>query len=211
MTGSSHDTGATANRPLGLFGGRFDPIHRAHIAIAQAVANELNLDEVRWIVTGSPVHKPAVAPAHHRLHMVELALHELGDTRMAVDAREISAANEGKNNYSADTIASIQTEFPERKIIWILGEDQLEHFQTWSRWPWIIERVTLAVCGRPNSDSQEISRVLRDLGADIRWIALSPDKVSSTLIRNQIRSGISDTDLLPSSVYNYISENKLYK
>ncbi len=211
MTGSKPGQGPTESRPLGLFGGRFDPVHRAHIAIAQAVADELNLDEVRWIVTGSPVHKPAVAPTHHRLNMVELALHELGDIRMAVDAREISAASEGKNNYSADTIASIQIEFPERKIIWILGEDQLEHFQTWSRWPWIIERVTLAVCVRPNSDSQAISRVLRDLGADIRWIALSPDKVSSTLIRNQIRSGISDTDLLPSSVYNYISENKLYK
>jgi nicotinate-nucleotide adenylyltransferase len=211
VTGSKPGQGPTESRPLGLFGGRFDPVHRAHIAIAQAVADELNLDEVRWIVTGSPVHKPAVAPTHHRLNMVELALHELGDIRMAVDAREISAASEGKNNYSADTIASIQIEFPERKIIWILGEDQLEHFQTWSRWPWIIERVTLAVCVRPNSDSQAISRVLRDLGADIRWIALSPDKVSSTLIRNQIRSGISDTDLLPSSVYNYISENKLYK
>jgi len=211
VTGSKPGQGPTESRPLGLFGGRFDPVHRAHIAIAQAVADELNLDEVRWIVTGSPVHKPAVAPTHHRLNMVELALHDLGDIRMAVDAREISAASEGKNNYSADTIASIQIEFPERKIIWILGEDQLEHFQTWSRWPWIIERVTLAVCGRPHSDSQAISRVLRDLGADIRWIALSPDKVSSTLIRNQIRSGISDTDLLPSSVYNYISENKLYK
>jgi len=210
VTGSSRGTGPTSGRPLGLFGGRFDPVHRAHIAIAQAVADTLNLDEVRWIVTGSPVHKPAVAPAHHRLRMVELALYELGDKRMTVDSREIFEANQGRKNYSADTIASVQIEFPERRIVWILGEDQFEHFQTWSRWPWIVERVTLAVCGRPSSDGQAISRALKARGADIRWIALSPDKVSSTLIRNQIRSRIPNTDLLPSSVYSYISKNNLY-
>ena len=57
----------TKQGPLGLFGGRFDPIHRAHLAIATAAANQLDLTEVRWIVTGDPEHKTAYAAAEHRL------------------------------------------------------------------------------------------------------------------------------------------------
>ena len=76
-------------KPLGLFGGRFDPVHRAHVAMAQAAADQLQLEEIRWIVTGSPIHKPAAAESHHRLKMTGLALEELGDTRMRLDDREI--------------------------------------------------------------------------------------------------------------------------
>ncbi len=133
MTGSKPGRGPPESRPLGLFGGRFDPVHRAHIAIAQAVADNLNLDEVRWIVTGAPAHKPAFASAEDRLHMTRLALHELGDPRMVADDREIIAAKNGGSNYTADTVLSVQQDYPGRKLIWILGEDQLQKFHSWSR------------------------------------------------------------------------------
>ena len=121
MTGSRQGDEPTAGRALGLFGGRFDPVHRAHIAIAQAVADNLGLDEVRWIVTGAPAHKPAIASAEDRLQMTRLALHELGDPRMVVDDREIIAAKNGGSNYTADTIQTLHRECPGRKLIWILG------------------------------------------------------------------------------------------
>lgn len=200
-----------SDSPLGLLGGRFDPVHRAHIYIAQAVADQLKLDEVRWIVTGSPVHKPTVASASHRLRMVELALAELGDPRMVVDDREVIAAAAGKTNYSADTIASFQAEFPIRSLVWILGEDQLEKFKTWSRWEWIIKNVMLAVCGRPNADTQKISEDLHHQGADIRWINLTHDTASSTLVRDRISSGGPIDDLLPQAVADYIARQGLYR
>jgi len=62
---------------LGLFGGRFDPVHRAHMAMARAAADALQLAEVRWIVSGSPEHKPAVASAVDRLAMTRLALRDM--------------------------------------------------------------------------------------------------------------------------------------
>ena len=202
MTGS--------NSPLGLFGGRFDPVHRAHIKIAQAVADQLKLDEVRWIVTGSPVHKPTVASASHRLRMVELALADLCDPRMVADDREIIAAQTGHTNYSADTIASFKVQFPERKLVWILGEDQLEEFHSWSRWQWIVQQVTLAVCARPKTKISTVAEALKIDGADIQWINISPDSVSSTAIRDRIRSNESVNDLLPRSVADYVSDNRLY-
>ena len=211
MTGSSHGTGAEANRPLGLFGGRFDPVHRAHIAIAQAVANELKLDEVRWIVTGAPAHKPAIASAEDRLTMTKLALHELGDPRMVADDREIIAAKNGGSNYTADTVLSLQQDYPGRKLIWILGEDQLQNFLTWSRWQWLIHQVGLAVCARPNTISKSVSEVLLNEGAEITWVPVAPDTVSSTSIRDRIRLGGALDGLLPRSVIEYISASGLYK
>ena len=211
MTGSRHGAGATASRPLGLFGGRFDPVHRAHIAIAQAVADKLNLDEVRWIVTGDPAHKPAFASAEDRLQMTRLALYALGDPRMVADDREIIAAKNGGSNYTADTVLSLQQEYPGRKLVWILGEDQLQNFLTWSRWQWLIHQVDLAVCARPNTISKSVSEVLLSEGAEITWVPVTPDEVSSTSIRDRVRLGSALDGLLPRSVIEYISARGLYK
>ncbi len=210
MTGSSHGTGPALNRPLGLFGGRFDPVHRAHIAIAQAVADNLNLEEVRWIVTGAPAHKPAIASAEDRLTMTKLALHELGDPRMVADDREIIAAKNGGSNYTADTVLSLQQEYPGRKLIWILGEDQLQNFLTWSRWQWLIHQVDLAVCARPNTIGKSVSEVPLSEGAEITWVPVNPDAVSSTSIRDRIGLGSALDGLLPRSVIEYISASGLY-
>jgi nicotinate-nucleotide adenylyltransferase len=211
VTGSRHGADATASRPVGLFGGRFDPVHRAHIAIAQAVADNLNLDEVRWIVTGDPAHKPAIASAEDRLTMTKLALHELGDPRMVADDREIITAKNGSSNYTADTVLSLQQDYPGRKLIWILGEDQLQNFLTWSRWQWLIHQVDLAVCARPNTISRSVSEVLFSEGAEITWIQVAPDAVSSTSIRESVRLGTALDGLLPRSVIDYISATGIYR
>ena len=210
MTGSRQGDEPTAGRALGLFGGRFDPVHRAHIAIAQAVADNLGLDEVRWIVTGAPAHKPAIASAEDRLQMTRLALHELGDPRMVADNREIIAVKNGGSNYTADTILTLQRECPGRKLIWILGEDQLQNFLTWSRWQWLIHQIDLAVCARPNTISKSVSEVLLNEGAEITWVPVAPDEVSSTSIRDRIRLGSALDGLLPRSVIEYRSASGLY-
>ncbi len=211
MTGSRHGTDVTASRPLGLFGGRFDPVHRAHIAIAQAVADELNLDEVRWIVTGDPAHKPAFASAEDRLQMTRLALHELGDPRMVADDREIIAAKNGRSNFTADTVLSLQQEYPGRKLIWILGEDQLQNFLSWSRWQWLIHQVDLAVCARPGAEGFKVSKTINEVGGKIHWAYIEPDAVSSTEIRNAIQAGAVASSLIPVSVTDYIAMRCLYR
>jgi nicotinate-nucleotide adenylyltransferase len=211
VTGSRHGTGATASRPLGLFGGRFDPVHRAHIAIAQAVADELNLEEVRWIVTGAPTHKPAIASADDRLTMIKLALHELGDPRMVADDREVIAAKNGGSNYTADTVLSLQQDYPGRKLIWILGEDQLQNFISWSRWQWLIHQVDVAVCARPGAEGSLVSKTVTVTGGRLHWVYIAPDVVSSTEIRSAIQAGDLKPDLIPLKVADYIAARALYR
>ena len=211
MTGSSHGTGPTSGRPLGLFGGRFDPVHRAHIAIAQAVADKLNLDEVRWIVTGAPAHKPAIASADDRLAMTKLALQELEDPRMVADDREIITAKNGGSNYTADTVLRFQQEYPGRKLIWILGEDQLQNFLSWSRWQWLIHQVDLAVCARPGAEGSQVLKTITEAGGKIHLVYSEPNTVSSTAVRNAVQAGILEPDLIPVSVAAYIAAKFLYR
>ncbi len=198
--------------PLGLFGGRFDPVHRAHLRVALAVADQLGLHEIRWIVTGDPVHKSAVAPAQHRLAMVKLALGELDDPRMQADDREIiAAAKTGKPSYTADTVAALQAEQPGRTLIWILGEDQLQDFQTWSRWEWLVKNVELAVCARPEAQGGETAQRIQAAGGVIHWIRFTQDPVSSTSIRDAVHQQHSIQDWVPKSVIGYIQSQNLYR
>jgi nicotinate-nucleotide adenylyltransferase len=143
--------------------------------------------------------------------MTKLALHELGDPRMVADDREIIAAKNGGSNYTADTVLSLQQDYPGRKLIWILGEDQLQNFLGWSRWQWLIHQVDLAVCVRPGAEGSLVSKTITEAGGRIRWVYIEPDVVSSTEIRSAIQTGDLKPDLIPLKVADYIAARALYR
>jgi nicotinate-nucleotide adenylyltransferase len=202
---------------LGLFGGRFDPVHRAHMAMAQAAADQLGLSEVRWLVTATPVHKPAVASPAQRLEMVRLALEGLGDTRMVADDREITLAQGGNANPTWVTIESIQRDFPGRPLLWIMGEDQLQAFTTWHRWEWLLQNMALAVCARPQSGAatsssagQQATLAAAPAGARILPVAFEADAVSSSQVREAIQSGLPIDGLVPRAVVTFLTTHPVY-
>ena len=137
-------------KKIGLLGGRFDPVHRAHLAMATSAANQLKLDEVRWIVTGKPVHKKTFASAKQRSKMVSLALKDISDKRMILDDIEVLSSLKGESNPTYKTVEALKKNHPGVKFLWILGEDQLANFQTWQNWEWLIENIEIGVCSRPN-------------------------------------------------------------
>lgn len=196
---------------IGLFGGRFDPVHRAHLLIARAAADSLNLEQVRWIVSGEAEHKSVIAKAADRLEMVRMALAEVNDPRMVIDDREIVAKAQGRSNYTADTLMSLREEFPEERFIWILGEDQLKNFKTWSRWQWLITQIAFAVYARTDAKSAAIAQELEAMGAQIHWIGKRLDSVSSTLVRQTIREHKPIDQLVSPSVAQYITRHHIYK
>lgn len=212
MASSLPDPYAVAVPPhaLGLFGGRFDPVHRAHAAMAQATADQLGLREVHWLVTGQPVHKAASASAEDRLAMTQLALEALRDPRMVLDDREVRAARQGKESASHATVASFQAEYPGRPLVWILGEDQLASFTQWRKWQWLVQSVILAICGRPGATASASEQVLVDAGARLCPVALPPDTVSSTEIRQRVRDGQPLGKAVSPAVARYIHDHQLY-
>jgi nicotinate-nucleotide adenylyltransferase len=202
---------------LGLFGGRFDPVHRAHVAMAQVAADQLGLSEVRWLVTAAPVHKPAVARPEQRLEMVRLALKCLEDTRMVADDREITLAQGGNANPTWVTIESIQRDFPGRPLVWIMGEDQLQAFTTWHRWEWLLQNMALAVCARPkvvgatsSSANNHPPLAHAPAVASILPVAFAADSVSSSQVREAIRRGLPIDALVPQAVANFLSTHPVY-
>jgi len=224
---------------IGIFGGRFDPVHRAHLAMAKAAADQLQLEEVLWVVSANAVHKSIVATAEHRLEMVRLALEELQDPRMKLDAREIHAAERGEDNPSFKTLQSLQQERPDAQWVWILGEDQLEAFTSWQRWEWLAQNMALAVCKRPGGmqttdltsgrpeqsngpDESPGGSLVEDttglgvppelvlVGGRVIPINLQADTVSSSQVREYISKGTPIQTLVPPSVANYLAAHTVY-
>ena len=78
-------------KPLGIYGGTFDPVHLAHLRLAEEAVDHLGLSSVRWIPAGQPALRNAPrASAEERLAMVRLAI--AGNPRFSLDTGEIDVA-----------------------------------------------------------------------------------------------------------------------
>ena len=203
---------------IGLFGGVFDPVHRAHIKMAKMAADQLRLETVRWIPAGNPVHKEIDTPARHRLNMLQIALKNLKDERMVIDHRELSNGIP-KLSYTCETIKSFMKDFPKKKFFWILGEDQFLKFKSWKNWKWLLGNLILVLCRRPEDNVEkkksfgylsEVIKSLEQYGGKIVVLDVSPDSVSSSYIRDFIRKRQDPLDVLDKEVYEYAKRNNLY-
>ncbi len=192
---------------IGLLGGSFDPVHLAHIALADSARKTLGLDEVRLIPAANPWQRaPLAADASHRLAMLELAV--AGHPGLRIDPQEL--ARNGPT-YTADTLDAL----PEgHTYYWILGADQLANFCTWHRWQDIAQRVYLAVAQRPGTPLAEpdaLRRFLDEIGRPLLRLSFAPRSISSTEIRRRLAHGGDTASLLDVAVAQYIRENQLYR
>lgn len=178
---------------IGIFGGTFDPVHNAHLAMARAALEQLRLARVLFLPTG-PTHyrTPARASGEDRVAMLELALE--GEPRFAVDARELAP---GASGYTVDTLRTLGLERP-----WLLmGADQYAKLGSWHRPEEVRRLARIAVFARPGFDLQ----------GDARRVALPPMPVSSTEIRRRVAAGEDVSALVPPAVANYIQHKGLYR
>ena len=203
---------------IGLFGGGFDPVHRAHIQMAKMAADQLRLDSVRWIPAGNPAHKEIHTSAKHRLKMLQITLKNLKDERMVIDQRELSKST-SKPSYTCETIKSLMKDFPKKNFFWILGEDQILKFKSWKNWKWLLGNLVLTLCRRPENTIKEkktfnyLSETIRSLeeyGGKIIVLDTSPENISSSCIRELISKRQNPSNILDQSVYEYAKKNKLY-
>lgn len=202
-------------RPLrvGLFGGAFDPPHRAHRALAEVALQQLGLDLLLIMPTGRAWHKirPLTAAAH-RVAMCELAF--AGLPGMRIDRREIQRAGP---TYTIDTLAELASEYPGARLFLLMGADQLLAFRTWKRWQEVLQCATLAVAGRAvESASVQRGAIAQDIsGIDIPHVSLDlpPQPLSATSVRAHVEGGSPQAEidlLVPAGVARYISEHHLY-
>lgn len=200
--------GRRTSRRIGLFGGSFNPVHRAHLALARQALNELGLDELRWLPAGQPWQKPeGLAPAEHRLAMVRLAVADpvLGDPRHVVDDLELRRTGP---SFTIDTVEALQQREPDARWVLLIGQDQHAGLTSWHRWRDLLDRVRLAVAARPGV-GRPVDPDVAARGHDT--ISLPPDDVSSTAVRTAVAQGRPVSALVPAAVAGYIESHQLYR
>ncbi len=142
---------------LGLLGGSFNPVHNGHLAIARQTREALGLDQILFIPTSHPPHKPngSLAPAQDRYEMVRLAI--ASDPSLAISDVEIRRP--GKS-YSIDTIRLLQQEYgAQTQLFFLIGLDAFLDFPSWREPLTLLELCPFVVLSRPGLSFRSLSTV----------------------------------------------------
>lgn len=193
-------------RRIGLFGGTFDPPHRAHLALARLARETLALDELRWIPAGQPWQKSGrrLADGRHRVAMVHALIGD--EPGFVVDTRELERAGP---SYTLDTVREVAREVPAAELFLVIGQDQYARFDTWRQWRLLLDAVTLAVAGREGQVPAP-PPALQALPHRMRALALPAMRISSTDVREAVARGEDAADLAGQEVARYIAHHHLY-
>lgn len=206
---------------IGIFGGTFDPVHFGHLRAASEAAEQLPLKEFRLLPAGQPPHRSQTyASGKDRLAMLSLAISEYSD--LGVDDREVRRSG---YSYMVDTLAEIRGEEAEVPIVLMVGQDAVNHLDSWHQWRRLFDLAHLVVMRRPGSeyvysgelfealqprmidDAQELERAPAGYVLPLNVTQL---EISSTRIRALIAAGKSPRFLLPEPVIDYIAKHGLY-
>jgi nicotinate-nucleotide adenylyltransferase len=193
---------------VGILGGTFDPIHRAHVNLALTCLAECALDEVRLVTASVPPHKrPPEANAFHRHAMVALAASH--DERLVADPREL--LREGPS-YTIDTLEDMGRELEGAELFLLLGADSLRDLPTWRRWQDVVEAAVIVSTGRAGLDLDPIVKLRETEIPPGRWrvVRHEPPPWSSTELRSRLHAGASCKDALDPLVASYIARASLY-
>lgn len=200
-------------RKIGIMGGTFDPIHIGHLIAAERSMEACGLEEV-WLIpnAGPPLkaHSPGAAP-EHRLAMAELAAQNHPHFRV-VDAE----LQRGGTSYTYDTIRELEREASNTAFHLIIGTDRIRDLPRWHRIEELAAKVRFIGLDRPEDGTQrdaedELAALPYPLRKRVVIAPMPQLDISSTAIRNRIRSGLSVRYLVPDSVNDYLMEKGLYR
>ena len=181
-------------KKLGLFFGTFDPLHNGHVEIGKYFIKELQLDELRFIVTPhNPFKKiEEISSEEQRLKMVS----KFCDKQLNMVCSNVEF-DLPKPNYTANTLEYIKQKNPNSSLYVILGEDNLNNLDKWKNYQKILEH---QICVYPRKNQRNIKSKLIDHKMIKLYNAPLKD-ISSTLIRERIKNGISIKDLVPNEIF----------
>ena len=194
---------------IGIFGGTFNPIHLGHLLIARDALEQCGLSCVKFIPAAMPPHKKAtpLAPADHRLRMMELAIH--GNRQFQIDDIEI---RRGGGSYSFETVAQLKEKHPRTDFYFILGSDSYRELHQWHKAKQLVTLCQFIVLARSGYEPKNLhlrAAAFRKLRA--HFVPSHPCSISSSEIRQRIAARQSIRYLVPEAVRRYIERHRLYR
>ncbi|MFH1198955.1 MAG: nicotinate-nucleotide adenylyltransferase [Candidatus Omnitrophota bacterium] len=185
---------------IGVLGGTFNPIHIGHLILAEEVREKLGLDKIIFVPACRPPHKDGsdIIDAANRFEMIKTAIAK--NNHFAVS--DIETKRNGRS-YTIDTLREFKKVYPQDELYFIIGSDLLKYLDDWKDLNEIIKMVKFIAATRPGYPLEKIPSY-------ISTIPIRAVDVSGFEIRQAIKEGKSFRYLVPESVFNYISKNKLY-
>ncbi|MBQ8987531.1 MAG: nicotinate-nucleotide adenylyltransferase [Lachnospiraceae bacterium] len=202
-------------RRVGILGGTYDPIHTAHLIIAEAAYDAFSLDEVLLMPSGHSYLKDnraqKVLPPEIRYAIVcEAAADNPHFTASDFEMRRTG------NTYTCETLRALRQQHPENHYFFIMGADSVRDILTWKDPEGIFANCTILAAlredGIPTEEFlRQVEHLRRDYGADIHTLEIPAIGISSTDIRNRVKSGRTIHYLVPDRVERYIMETGIYR
>lgn len=199
-------------KKVGILGGTFRPIHVGHLLMAETALDSFGLDCVLLMPNGNPPHKALedAEDCKHRMNMVMLATE--GNDKFAPSSFELQRTGV---IYTYRTLELLKEEHPETTYYFILGADSLRDIPNWKFADKICQDAILLVAVRGELDKKQVAKDITFLEqqyhAEIHVLDMPNVAISSTDIRERIRTGRSIRYLVPPSVETYLRKNHLYE
>lgn len=201
-------------RKIGILGGTFNPIHKGHLALGLAAAEQYELEEIWLMPSKLPPHKShfAMLSEEHRLAMTKLA----AQTDDRFFASDFELRREGLT-FTADTLELLTREYPDVEFYFIVGGDSLIKFKSWRRPERILELATLLGAGRAGYEEKAVNEAAESLrkqfpNSKVGTVVLEDYPISSNEIRTAFYTGEKERvkSFLPEEVWKYLIANCLY-
>lgn len=198
---------------IGIFGGTFDPPHLGHLILAEHCREEARLDEVWFLVSYRPPHKPgeSVTRFEQRCEMTLLAT--TGQAAFRVEALEKELP---PPSYTAETLTELRTRYPEHDFHLILGGDSIVDLPKWYAPTRVIEQAGLIGVARPGFEPWPPGQLAESLGLPVEtvrlhWVNCPLIGIASRDLRQRVATGQSIRFLVPRAVEEFIRERGLYR
>lgn len=197
-------------KKIAIFGGTFNPIHLGHVRLVTAFQERFQFDQILLIPTKIPPHKqaPDLAPDKHRYHMCQLAV----ESYPYIEVSDIELKRK-KKSYTYDTLSALKSKYPDVELFLIMGSDMFLTFLQWYRAKEMLSMATLLTAARESGEMKSLMQYQKELeqqGGKAFVLDAEPMVISSTEVRERIKSGQSLTGYLEESVIRYIGEHGLY-
>ena len=196
---------------IGIYGGTFDPVHYGHLILAEQCREQCGLDEVWLLPAGQPPHKQSDSITDGQLRAEMLDLATAGHPYLRVDRRELQQTGLG---YTWQTLQAIHEENRNHELFFLMGADSLHDLPGWKTPQRILQLAVIIAVNRGDTPADQMQTWQAQLGdaasQRIRLVTMPAVDISSTDLRERVRTGCSIRYLIPRPVEEFIRQHKLY-